>query len=239
MLRIHNSRRFTLRNVSLVDSPFWTVVPTYSDGVKRMWSRDVHIHDVAIVNGDDCITVKSGTSNVLAERITCRGSHGITVGSVWYDDVVNVTYRDVILTDCHAGPRIKGRSQGNATVRDILFKNIEVRGSVETVVQIDMLYETPGSTHPSAGVLVRNCTFENVTYVHTNTLDSAHRRSTAARAVVAASLECCEERPCDDGSITFRGLHARNAKGGWMCSHVLIAADGANEPAPGTSCTGK
>ena len=128
-----------------------------------MWSRDVHIHDVAIVNGDDCITVKSGTSNVLAERITCRGSHGITVGSVWYDDVVNVTYRDVILTDCHAGPRIKGRSQGNATVRDILFKNIEVRGSVETVVQIDMLYETPGSTHPSAGVLARNCTFENVT----------------------------------------------------------------------------
>jgi polygalacturonase len=211
MLRIHNSRRFTLRNVSLVDSPFWTVVPTYSegivvafvniaasttspntDGVEPMWSRDVHIHDVAIVNGDDCITVKSGTSNVLAERITCRGSHGITVGSVWYDDVVNVTYRDVILTDCHAGPRIKGRSQGNATVRDI----------IETVVQIDMLYETrAGSTNPSAGVLARNCTFENVTYVHTDTLDSTHRRSTAARVVVAASLECCEERPCDDGRL--------------------------------------
>ena len=124
-------------------------------------------------------------------------------------------------------------------MRGVFFHNIEVRCSVETVVQIDMLYETPGSTQPSSGVLARNCTFENVTYVHTDTLDSTHRRSTAARAVVAASLECCEERPCDDGSITFRGLHARNAKGGWKCSHVLIAADGANEPTPGTSCTGK
>ena len=44
----------------------------------------------------DCVTVKSGSSNVLAERLDCTHSHGITIGSVWYDDVSNVT--------CEAAP---------------------------------------------------------------------------------------------------------------------------------------
>ena len=62
-----------------------------TDGVEPMWSTDVRVTDVDIYNGDDCITVKSGSRNILVENVHCRGSHGITIGSVWYDDVVNVT----------------------------------------------------------------------------------------------------------------------------------------------------
>jgi hypothetical protein len=43
-----------------------------------------HRHDVKIDNGDDCITIKSGSSNVLVERVECHHSHGITVGSIWF-----------------------------------------------------------------------------------------------------------------------------------------------------------
>lgn len=46
------------------------------------------------------------------------------LGQVWYDDVRNVTYRNVVMDDCSAGPRIKGRRQGNATVSDITFENV-------------------------------------------------------------------------------------------------------------------
>ena len=59
-----------------------------TDGVEPMWSRNVHLHNLIIDNGDDCITVKSGSANVLIEHIECHHSHGITIGSVWYDDVV-------------------------------------------------------------------------------------------------------------------------------------------------------
>lgn len=62
-----------------------------TDGVEPMWSTDVRVTDVDIHNGDDCITVKSGSRNVFVENVRCRGSHGVTIGSVWYDDVVNVT----------------------------------------------------------------------------------------------------------------------------------------------------
>ena len=37
-----------------------------------------------------------GSSNVLAERLDCTHSHGITIGSVWYDDVSNVTCEPTI-----------------------------------------------------------------------------------------------------------------------------------------------
>ena len=68
-----------------------------------MWSHNVHVQNATIRNGDDCITVKSGSSNVMVEDLHCKGSHGITVGSVWYDNVVNVTYRRVVMEDCAHG----------------------------------------------------------------------------------------------------------------------------------------
>ena len=95
-----------------------------TDGIEPMWSRDIYIHNVQINNGDDCITVKSGSHNVLVEDLECTHSHGITIGSIWYDNVSNVTYRNCKLHQLSAGPRIKGRRQGNATISDIKFENI-------------------------------------------------------------------------------------------------------------------
>ena len=43
-----------------------------------------------------------------------------------YDDVVNVTYRRVLMNRTHNGPMVKGRSQGNATVRDVLFEDVRL-----------------------------------------------------------------------------------------------------------------
>ena len=56
---------------------------------------------------------------VLVEDLYCEHGDGLTIGSVWYDDVSNVTYRRVVMNHTHNGPMIKGRSQGNATVRPL------------------------------------------------------------------------------------------------------------------------
>lgn len=135
---------------------FWCIVPVYSqqivvsnvtiyartehgggtpntDGIEPMWTTDVHVHDVKIDNGDDCITIKSGSSDILIEDLDCTHSHGITIGSIWYDDVRNVTYRNCRLHGLSAGPRIKGRMQGNATVSDIHFVNIVLDGVKEAI----------------------------------------------------------------------------------------------------------
>ena len=153
MLRIDHSTDIVIDSLRFEATAFWCIVPVHSqrisisnlaiharnpesdrdggggtpntDGIEPMRSRDVHIHDVQVDNGDvtappppsssppshprllsgflagltflcrrlrqDCVTVKSGSSNVLAERLDCTHSHGITIGSVWYDDVSNVT----------------------------------------------------------------------------------------------------------------------------------------------------
>ena len=47
-------------------------------------SSNVHVSNVSISNGDDCITIKSGSHDIVVEDVDCHYSHGIAVGSVWY-----------------------------------------------------------------------------------------------------------------------------------------------------------
>eukprot|EP00937_MAST-01D_sp_MAST-1D-sp2_P006223 g6223.t1 len=243
--RIKESSHIRIDNVTFTNPGFWCVVPTHSDnvvitnlrvvapafspntdGVEPMWSSNVLVRGAHITNGDDCITVKSGSSNVTVEDVVCENSHGITIGSVWYDDVVNVTYRNVSLRNCKAGARIKGRSQGNATVRDVRWEGISMEGS-GTGVEVDMTYETPGSVSNNTGVTVIGAQFDGV-------------RGTVAEQ--AAKLVCLEARPC-------AALHAQNvsltaaagskAKIEWSCQHAALDASSASagvSPPPPASC---
>ena len=74
----------------------------------------------------------------------------------------DVTLCKVVMNRTHNGPMIKGRSQGNATVSDILFEDITLI-DVYLGLTIDCDYETPGSVEPNIGVLAVNVTFKNIT----------------------------------------------------------------------------
>ena len=237
MLRIANSVGVRVENVSFVDPAFWCIVPTHSadivvahtqisadpsspntDGVEPMWSNNVHLHDLNISNGDDCITVKSGSHNVVAEDVECHHSHGITIGSVWYDDVYNVTYRRISMHNSATGPRIKGRRQGNATVRDILFTNITLSG-VGTGIAVDMDYETPGTTYNNSGVTAYNISYNSIEG------QSSHQ---------AGSFTCLRQRPCSLFDLHHVRIQGQGRSGGdsrskstnsiWSCKYLSIAS---------------
>jgi galacturan 1,4-alpha-galacturonidase len=190
----------------------------------------------------DCVTVKSGSSDIVAERLNCTNSHGITIGSVWYDDVTNVTYRDCVLHKLHAGPRIKGREQGNATISDIHFENI-LLDNVEQAVQIQMTYETPGSKVKNIG-----CTATGVTYKNITGTATSHGTHTAG------SLSCLSTRPCEqivmeDINITVTAATAattataaaesteKKPPAPWECDSAHVASQGTVEPPLPASCT--
>jgi polygalacturonase len=166
------------------------------------------------------VTIKSGSSDVVAERLDCTNSHGITIGSIWYDDVTNVTYRDCKLHSCHAGPRIKGREQGNATISDINFENI-VLDNVGTGIQIDMTYQTPGSTYKNIGCTAKGVSFSNVT----------------GTAINIGSLACLPTRPCEQFAMNGVDIVARSKHAGWKCKAVHVAATGAIKPSLPSGCT--
>lgn len=176
-----------------------------------------------IHNGDDCITVKSGSRDVHVERVRCQSSHGLAIGSVWYDDVVNVTYRNCTLVDCANGPRIKGRRQGNATVSDILFDNILIE-SAGNGIQVDMDYETPGSHPTNSGVTARNVTFMNV-------------RGTAKST--PGQLACLDTRPCDGVTLDAVDLvegAPRDYTFDWKCSGLASPQWSNVKPPPSAQC---
>ena len=82
--------------------------------------------------------------------------------SIWYDDVTNVTYRDCVLHRLHAGPRIKGRWAGNATICDTHFENI-LLDNVGQATQVDMTYDTNPSTVKAIGCTATGVTYKNIT----------------------------------------------------------------------------
>jgi hypothetical protein len=205
-----------------------------------MWTSSVLIQRARILNGDDCITVKSGSRDVLIEDLYCEHGDGLTIGSVWYDDVVNVTYRRVTMNNTNNGPMIKGRSQGNATVRDILFEDVTLMG-VHLAVTVDCVYETAGSVVPNIGVQVLNVTFRNVSGTVVPKAARGHPAPMDALTLgdyrvalssdptfltdAAGTFVCMKKRPCTVVLDGVKVSHA-NVKTGtpplWLCGNTTV-----------------
>jgi len=266
LLRIDNSERVTVENITLQNPGFWNLVPVHSkdiailgvnvtaswsagaakkdpfatpntDGFEPMWSDNVTVRGCRVKNGDDCITIKSGSSNILVEDLYCEHGDGLTIGSVWYDDVTNVTYRRVVMNHTHNGPMIKGRSQGNATVSNILFEDVELIG-VYLALTIDCVYETQGSVEKNIGVKATNVTFRNI---HGTVTGKGHggggiglQGDPSFLVDSAGSFVCLEHRRCsfqmDNVSIS-QFSRANTTVPAWLCNNTdLIASSTVNPP---------
>lgn len=66
-----------------------------TDGWDTYRSDGVVIQDSVVDNGDDCVSFKPNSTNVVVQGLRCNGSHGISVGSLGqyaleYDIVENI-----------------------------------------------------------------------------------------------------------------------------------------------------
>ena len=114
------------------------------------------------------------------------------------------------------------RSQGNATVSDIHFENIAMDG-VGVGINVDMTYETPGSTVKNIGCVATGVTFTNI----------------SGTAKSPGSLECLKTRPCeqfamDNVDVKYDGGDHKP----WKCGNVAVSKAGPVEPALPSSCEG-
>ena len=131
-------RHVVLENVTLRNSPCWTVHPLRcsgvtarglnivnpwdspnTDGINPDACSDVRILDCTIDVGDDCIAIKSGTEDtpdpLPSERILISGCHflhghgGIVLGSEMSGGVRNIRVSDCIFYETDRGIRLKTR----------------------------------------------------------------------------------------------------------------------------------
>ncbi|MBU5671423.1 glycoside hydrolase family 28 protein [Paenibacillus brevis] len=153
LISFDRCRRITIRDVSLIQSPSWTINPICcsdvtidnvsihnpadspnTDGINPESCNNVRIANCHIDVGDDCIAIKAGTEDT-AERVACEnititgctmihGHGGVVIGSEMSGDVRNVTISNCIFKGTDRGIRIKSRRGRGGTVEDIRVANV-------------------------------------------------------------------------------------------------------------------
>ena len=142
-----------LENVTLTNSPAWTVHPLRcrnvvirglnirnpadspnTDGINPDACRDVRISDCTIDVGDDCIAIKSGTEATPdrrpCERIIISNCHflhghgGVVLGSEMSGDIRSVLVSSCVFYETDRGIRLKTRRGRGGVVEGIRLTNL-------------------------------------------------------------------------------------------------------------------
>ncbi|KAJ8082216.1 hypothetical protein PM082_008063 [Marasmius tenuissimus] len=220
---VNESRNVTYNNITISAASTSSNGPHNTDGWDTYRSDNVVIKNSVIHNGDDCVSFKPNSTNVLVSNLDCTGSHGISVGSLgqypdMFDIVENVTAVDIKMTNASDGARIKawaGAGVGAGSVKNITFRNFEVTnvGSPLTIDQCYMTDQAACSANPS-NTFIADIFYEGVTGTGSST--------------TLANLKCSPDARCSN--INVNGLELRPASGGtpaYVCQNVALKGDSA------------
>ncbi|EOY06848.1 Pectin lyase-like superfamily protein isoform 1 [Theobroma cacao] len=137
-----------------------------TDGIHIENTKSVGIYNSMISNGDDCISIGPGCSNVDIEGVTCGPSHGISIGSLGVHNsqacVSNVTVRNAIIRESDNGVRIKTWQGGTGSVSGISFENIQME-NVRNCIIVDQYYcLTKACLNQTSAVFVTDVQYRNI-----------------------------------------------------------------------------
>jgi len=153
LLGFHECAGVTVTDVTLRNSPSWTVHPLLctdvritgiriinpadspnTDGIDPESCRRVHIEDCLIDVGDDCIAIKAGSEHA-GDRVPCEdvvitgcrmrhGHGGVVIGSEMSGGVRGVVISDCVFEGTDRGVRIKSRRGRGGVVEDVRVTDI-------------------------------------------------------------------------------------------------------------------
>ncbi|XP_056174884.1 probable polygalacturonase At3g15720 [Syzygium oleosum] len=139
-----------------------------TDGIAIAASSYVQILDSTIGTGDDCISIKGGTSFIDIAGVKCGPGHGISIGSLGYegayDTVEEVNVRNCVIKSAQNGVRIKTWEGGSGYVRGIHFEDIIISKAKNPII-IDQNYcdnQKRSCKVASPVVKVSDVTYRNV-----------------------------------------------------------------------------
>lgn len=119
-----------------------------------VWGDNIWLHDIEVTNGDECVTLKSGATNMLIQSIYCNLSGGTAIGSLGTGTLVeNVLYERLYMN--RADACFIKTNNGNGTVRNIVWDTVIVHWGAYPLT-IDAAW---GSDLGQEGVEIYNLTF--------------------------------------------------------------------------------
>ncbi|THU81731.1 glycoside hydrolase family 28 protein [Dendrothele bispora CBS 962.96] len=211
------------RNLVMQAIPTSDVTPKNTDGFDVGASSFVTISDTRVENQDDCVAFKPGCNFLTVSNITCKGSHGLSVGSLAKssnDMVQNVIVSGATMIDSTKATGIKlydgSAGHGIATVKNVTFDNIEVQ-NCDYAAQIQSCYESTGTCVPSKHI-VDGVKWTNIRGTTSSSFDP-----------VVANMDCPADGTCN---ISFSEFTVTSPSGG---ASVLCSGVDSNL---GVSCSG-
>jgi polygalacturonase len=232
-------KNIKIEGVTIVNSPFWTVNPQFSenikitgltiinpkspntDGINPESCRNVHISDCHISVGDDCITIKSGRDlqgrklNVPCENITITnctmlsGHGGVVIGSEMSGSVRNITISNCVFDGTDRGIRLKSTRGRGGVVENIRVNNIVMRNILQEAIILDLKY----SKMPEEPLSERTPIFRNI---HISNL-------TGVDVKTPIYIRGLEESPITDITISNIDIHGAKQKSEFInCERVKL-----------------
>lgn len=215
MIRFFLSSNLLMRGVKIQNSPMFHVkfdgcqgvridevsisAPKLSpntDGIHLGNTKGVSIYNTMISNGDDCVSIGPGCSDVDINGLTCAPTHGISIGSLGVDNshacVSNITVRNSVIKESDNGLRIKTWQGGTGSVTNLRFENIQME-NVRNCINIDQYYcLTKECRNQTSAVHVNDVSYINIkgTYdVRTPPIHFACSDSVACTNITLSDVE--------------------------------------------------
>ncbi|QSZ32202.1 hypothetical protein DSL72_001774 [Monilinia vaccinii-corymbosi] len=207
-----------------------------TDGADTIYSDNIHFDRWTVVNGDDSISLKANSTNILITNSTFYNGLGVAIGSIGqykgvYETIENVTASKIVFYKTLHGGYVKtwtgeqvgyppnGGGGGLGFARNITFEDFSfhsLRGSPFSITQCTTFSGTVGNCSSSAFQL-SDLKMYNITGSMTNPIASYH---------------CSAVAPCTN--ITMESIDVTDANGaagtGYRCTNVIGTT--------GFSCTG-
>ncbi|KAJ7063543.1 glycoside hydrolase family 28 protein [Mycena amicta] len=220
---VNEGKNVTYSNINIQAVSTSTHFISNTDGWDIYRSDQVTIKDSLINNGDDCVSFKPNSTNILVSNLNCNGSHGVSVGSLgqfanMFDIVENVTATNIKMSNAQNGARIKcwaGAGVGSGIVKNITFENFsEIK--VDNPVVIDQCYMTNATAcaqFPS-NTFIQDILFRNIS-------------GTSSGALVA-NLACSPDGRCSNIDVENFDLSSPTGTPVFSCQNVNLTGNAAS-----------
>ncbi|KAE8146771.1 putative exopolygalacturonase X [Aspergillus avenaceus] len=200
-----------------------------TDGWDTYRSHNIVIQNSVINNGDDCVSFKPNSTEILVQNLHCNGSHGISVGSLGQypgevDIVKNVLVYNISMYNASDMARIKvwpgslaemsedlQGGGGLGTVQNITYDNMYIE-NVDWAIEVTQCYGQKNITlcneHPS------NLTISDIYFNDLRGVTSGKRDPNVGTVV------CSSPKVCSNIHATNIDVESPSGDSDFICTNV-------------------
>jgi len=192
MINLIGCENVTVKDITIVDSPMWSLHPVYcrnvtvkgvriysdgpnTDGCNPDSCENVTIDGCFFSTGDDCIAINSGLNedgiavgkpckDVIIKNCTFKKGHAaVAIGSGMSGGVKNIVVSGCDISGVERGIRIKSMKGRGGYVKDIVAKRLRMRDVLRCGIEVTMNYPSSTSKPLSDRLpIFKNFTFEDI-----------------------------------------------------------------------------